>query len=208
MVERRNIFIKAAQILRERIPELAKIEFEETTSSEGWAGFEMTLAAESCVGFTLRHFSSSTEAAADGMSASRIEETAAAATNALRGEIATTEAHQRAYIERCPYGVVLGMAPWNAPLTLCQRAVLQPIMAGNTAILKTSEMSPRTHMILAEIMQQAGLPAGGAFHLVSSVERRRLLTSPSVLSIVHVAPEHAPAVVEELIKHDAVGKVK
>lgn len=100
--------------------------------------------------------------ATDWFDARRIEETAAAATNALRGEIATTDSHQRAYIERCPYGVVLGMAPWNAPLTLCQRAVLQPIMAGNTAILKTSEMSPRTHMILAEVMQQAGLPAGGA----------------------------------------------
>lgn len=38
-----------------------------------------------------------------------IEETAAAATVALRGEIATTDQHQRAYIERCPFGVVFGM---------------------------------------------------------------------------------------------------
>lgn len=40
-------------------------------------------------------------------------------------------------------------------------------MAGNTAILKTSEMSPRTHMYLAEIMQQAGLPDGGELRFES-----------------------------------------
>jgi hypothetical protein len=52
-----------------------------------------------------------------------------------------------------------------------------------------SEMSPRTHMIVAEIMQEAGLPAG-------------------VLSVVHVDPKDAPKVTEALIAHDAVRKVK
>ncbi|POY76346.1 hypothetical protein BMF94_0543 [Rhodotorula taiwanensis] len=164
VVERRNIFLRAAKILRDRTPELAGVEFNETTSSQMWSGFEITLAADS------------------------IEETAATATLALRGEIATTDSHQRAYIERCPFGVVLGIAPWNAPVTLAQRAVLQPIMAGNAAILKTSEMSPRTHMIVAEIMHEAGLPAG-------------------VLSVVHVDPKDAPKVTEALIAHNAVRKV-
>lgn len=50
-------------------------------------------------------------------------------------------------------------------------------------------MSPRTHMIVAEIMQEAGLPAG-------------------VLSVVHVDPKDAPKVTEALIAHDAVRKVK
>ncbi|BGP57463.1 hypothetical protein JCM8202_002020 [Rhodotorula sphaerocarpa] len=164
VTERRNIFLKAAKILRDRTPEFAGVEFHETTSSQMWAGFEMGLAADS------------------------IEETAATATLALRGEIATTDVHQRAYIERCPYGVVLGIAPWNAPVTLAQRSVLQPIMAGNAAILKTSEMSPRTHMIIAEIMHEAGLP-------------------PGVLSVVHVDPKDAPKVTEALIADPAVGKV-
>lgn len=164
VVERRNIFLRAAKILRERTQEFAGVEFHETTSSQMWAGFEITLAADS------------------------IEETAATATLALRGEIATTDRNQRAYIERCPYGVVLGIAPWNAPVVLAQRSVLQPIMAGNAAVLKTSEMSPRTHMIVAEIMQEAGLPAG-------------------VLSVVHVDPKDAPKVTEALIAHDAVRKV-
>ncbi|GAA5841709.1 hypothetical protein JCM3766R1_005158 [Sporobolomyces carnicolor] len=164
VTERRDIFIKAAAILKARTPEFAKVEFEETTSTQMWAGFECGLAVES------------------------IEEVAAVATAALRGEIATTAGHQRAYIERCPFGVVLGCAPWNAPVTLGQRACLQPIMAGNSAILKTSEMSPRTHMIIAEVMAEAGLPEG-------------------VLSIVHVAPNDAAKVVEAFIAAPQVRKV-
>ena len=50
-------------------------------------------------------------------------------------------------------------------------------------------MSPRTHMIVADIMQEAGLPAG-------------------VLSVVHVDPKDAPKVTEALIAHEAVRKVK
>ena len=56
-----------------------------------------------------------------------LEETAAAATMALRGEVATTDAGQRAYISRCPFGIVFGSAPWNAPVVLGQRAVMQPV---------------------------------------------------------------------------------
>ncbi|GAA5928478.1 hypothetical protein JCM3775_000623 [Rhodotorula graminis] len=164
VAKRRAIFLKAAQIFKDRLPEFAQVEAEETTSTGNWAGFDVTLAIES------------------------IEEVAAAASNALRGEIASTESHQRAYIKRVPFGVVLGIAPWNAPVTLSQRSVYQPIMAGNTAILKTSEMSPRTHAIIAEVMHEAGLPAG-------------------VLSVVHVAPKDAPAVTEALIASEAIRKV-
>ncbi|GAA5892209.1 hypothetical protein JCM6882_003611 [Rhodosporidiobolus microsporus] len=164
VAERRTIFLKAAQIYRDRLQHYAKVENAETTSTFGWSCFDAQLAVES------------------------IEEVAAAASNALRGDIATTDSHQRAYLERVPYGVVLGCAPWNAPQTLGQRACLQPIMAGNTAILKTSEMSPRTHMIVAEIMHEAGLPEG-------------------VLSVVHVSPQDSPAVIEAFIKHDAIRKV-
>ncbi|GAA5968104.1 hypothetical protein JCM3765_005851 [Sporobolomyces pararoseus] len=164
VTQRRDIFLKAAAIWKERTPEFAKVEFEETTSTQMWAGFECGLAVES------------------------IEEVAAVSTAALRGEVATTASHQKAYIERCPFGVVLGMAPWNAPLTLGQRACLQPIMAGNSAILKTSEMSPRTHMIIAEVMAEAGLPEG-------------------VLSIVHIAPGDAAKVVEAFIAAPEVRKV-
>lgn len=117
----------------------------------------------------------------------RLEETASVAT-ALKGEIAPSGSHQRAYITREPFGVVLGMAPWNAPVVLGFRAVTFAIMAGNTAILKTSEFSPKTHNIIGEVFKEAGLPDG-------------------VLSILHIDPKDAPSVVEGIISNDKVRKV-
>lgn len=126
------------------------------------------------------------------LAAASLEETAACATAALRGEIATTDSSQRAYIERCPFGIVFGMvsptsltvvlylnplqAPWNAPLVLAERAISGALMAGNCAILKTSENSPRTQLMIGQLFADAGLPAG-------------------VLSVIHVAPQDAPKVI-------------
>jgi len=161
IAQRQQIFRKAAQLLRERSQEYAAIEQAETTSSPIWSGFEMGLAVEN------------------------LEETASAI-NYLRGETYNT-AGQRATIERHPYGVVLGITPWNAPMTLGLRAVTNAIMTGNCVVLKTSEYSPRVHSLIASLFVEAGLPEG-------------------VLSVLNIAPEDAPAVVEAIIAHPAVRK--
>lgn len=41
---------------------------------------------------------------------------------------------------RQPVGVVLGIAPWNAPVTLSTRAIAAELACGNTVVLKSSEM--------------------------------------------------------------------
>ena len=46
---------------------------------------------------------------------------------------------------RQPAGVVLGIAPWNAPVILGVRAIAMPLACGNTVVLKASEMCPGTH---------------------------------------------------------------
>ena len=46
---------------------------------------------------------------------------------------------------RQPAGVVLGIAPWNAPVILGVRAIATPLACGNTVVLKGSENCPRTH---------------------------------------------------------------
>ena len=46
---------------------------------------------------------------------------------------------------RQPVGVVLGIAPWNAPVILGVRAIAMPLACGNTVVLKASEMCPGTH---------------------------------------------------------------
>ena len=53
-------------------------------------------------------------------------------------------------LRRRPAGVVLGIAPWNAAVTLATRAVAAPLACGNTVVMKTSELCPRTHALIVE----------------------------------------------------------
>ncbi|MBC8838090.1 aldehyde dehydrogenase family protein, partial [Escherichia coli] len=57
-------------------------------------------------------------------------------------------------------GVVLGIAPWNAPVILATRALALPLACGNTVVLKGSELCPVTHGLIVEALQEAGLPPG------------------------------------------------
>jgi acyl-CoA reductase-like NAD-dependent aldehyde dehydrogenase len=68
------------------------------------------------------------------------------------------------------------------------RSVLFPIAAGNTAVLKGSELCPRTMWGVASVFHEAGLPAG-------------------VLNLLFHAPANAPAITQALIAHPAVKKV-
>ena len=63
-------------------------------------------------------------------------------------------------IRREPVGVVGSIAPWNYPLQMAMWKVLPAIAAGNTIVLKPSEMTPLTSLMLAEDCLAAGIPAG------------------------------------------------
>jgi acyl-CoA reductase-like NAD-dependent aldehyde dehydrogenase len=89
---------------------------------------------------------------------------------------------------RQPAGVVLGIAPWNAPVILGVRAIAMPLACGNTVILKASELCPATHRLIGTALRDAGLPDG-------------------VVNVVTNAPEDAGKVVEALISHPAVRRV-
>jgi acyl-CoA reductase-like NAD-dependent aldehyde dehydrogenase len=91
-------------------------------------------------------------------------------------------------LSRRPAGVVLGIAPWNAAVTLATRAVAAPLACGNTVVLKGSELCPKTHEWVVRCLCDAGLP-------------------PGVLNYVTNAPERAGAVVSALIAHAAVRRV-
>ena len=67
-------------------------------------------------------------------------------------------------------------------------AIAYPIACGNTVVFRASETSPRTHAIIAEILHEAGLPAG-------------------VLNFLTSSPEDADRVVEAIIAHPAVRRV-
>lgn len=69
------------------------------------------------------------------------------------------------YAVRRPLGVVAIIVPWNLPLLLLTWKVAPALAAGNAVVVKPSEETPATATLLAEIMAEAGLPAG-AYNVV------------------------------------------
>ncbi len=71
-------------------------------------------------------------------------------------------------VVREPIGVVGCITPWNYPLHQIALKVAPAMAAGNTVVLKPSEVAPINAFILAEVIHEAGLPAG-VFNLVTGV---------------------------------------
>ena len=162
--ERRAMLMKAAQSLEAKAEAFASAVAAETGGSALWAGFNVHLAA----GMLLE---------------------AAALTTQISGEVIPSDVPGNlAMAVRQPAGVVLGMAPWNAPIILGVRAIATPLACGNTVVLKGSELCPATHGLIVEALQDAGLPAG-------------------VVNFVTNAPADAAEVVEAMIAHPAVRRV-
>ncbi|HEY0305245.1 MAG TPA: aldehyde dehydrogenase family protein, partial [Longimicrobiales bacterium] len=65
---------------------------------------------------------------------------------------------KRAYEVREPYGVVGVIGPWNFPVLNCMRSVLAALVCGNTVVLKPSESSPLSALLMRELATEAGLP--------------------------------------------------
>lgn len=161
---RRKILLAAADGLSAKTAEFIAAMGEETGATAGWAGFNVMLASE-----MLRE--------------------AAALTTQISGEIIpSNRPGSTAYGIRQAAGVVLSIAPWNAPVILGVRAIATPLACGNTVVFKSSEICPRTHRLIADVLIEAGLPGG-------------------VLNVVSNAPPDAPELVEALIAHKAVRRV-
>lgn len=91
----------------------------------------------------------------------------AGAARALEGQAsAEYSADHTSVIRREPVGVVGSIAPWNYPLQMAAWKVLPAVAAGNTIVLKPSELTPLTTLRFAELATQAGVPAG-VFNVVT-----------------------------------------
>ncbi|MCW0233998.1 MAG: aldehyde dehydrogenase [Ferrovibrio sp.] len=162
--ERRALLNKAADAMAARAPDFIARMAAEIGATAGWAGFNVHLAS--------------------GM----LRE-AAAMTTQIGGEVIPSDKPGCiAMAVRQPVGVILGIAPWNAPVILGTRALAMPLACGNTVVLKASELCPGTHRLIAECLTDAGLP-------------------PGVVNVVTNAPTDAAAVVEALIAHPAVRRI-
>jgi betaine-aldehyde dehydrogenase len=72
----------------------------------------------------------------------------------------TGNANVRSRIVHEPIGVCALITPWNYPLLQTSWKVAPALAAGNTFVLKPSELSPSTAIILMRLLTEAGLPAG------------------------------------------------
>ncbi|MFM0308734.1 aldehyde dehydrogenase [Paraburkholderia sp. RL17-383-BIF-A] len=162
--ERRARLLKAADMMDARTGEFIAAGVAETGAMANWYGFNVHLAAN-----MLRE--------------------AAAMTTQIDGSVIPSDTPDNlALAVRQPCGVVLGIAPWNAPVILGTRALAMPLACGNTVVLKASEACPAVHRLIGTVLQEAGLGDG-------------------VVNVVTNAPEDAAAIVERLIAHPAVRRV-
>jgi acyl-CoA reductase-like NAD-dependent aldehyde dehydrogenase len=162
--ERRALLLAAADLLAERAPQIAQTMTAEVGATFGWGMFNCTLAAG-----MLRH--------------------AAGLAGEVGGEVIPSDVPGlHAQGVRQAAGVVVGIAPWNAPVILATRAVATPLAFGNTVVLKASEECPRTHAAVATAIHDAGVPAG-------------------VVNLITNEPADAATVVAALIAHPAVKRI-
>lgn len=161
---RRAVLNAAAAALQAREEEFIEAMMAEIGATRGWAMFNLTLAA------------------------SMLRE-AASITTQISGEVIPSDKPGcLAMAVREPVGVILGIAPWNAPIILGVRAIATALACGNSVILKASEICPRTHELIVQALADAGFPEG-------------------TVNIVTNAPEAAGDIVGALIDHPEVKRI-
>lgn len=161
---RRALLLAAARLLEGKLDQFAQTMALETGATQAWAAFNVHLGAQ-------------------------ILTEAASLTTRVGGEMIPSDVpSQIAMGVRVPAGVVLGIAPWNAPVILALRAIATPLACGNALVLKGSEVCPATQGLVVATLHEAGLPAG-------------------VVNFITNAPADSARVVEALIAHAAVRRV-
>jgi len=78
----------------------------------------------------------------------------------LHGEVIPVPTSHLNYTRREPYGVVAQITPWNAPLFTGGWQIAPAIAAGNGVVIKPSELTPLSTLVLGVLCQQAGAPRG------------------------------------------------
>lgn len=161
---RRKILNDCADALEARASDFIELGQKETGGTAPWYGFNVMLAA--------------------GM----LRE-AASMTTQIKGEIIPSNKPGTLSMGyRQPVGVLVGMAPWNAPIILGVRCFAMPLACGNTIVMKASEKCPGLHRLIGDCMVEGGLPKG-------------------VLNIITHSAEAAPDVVNALIDHPLTRRI-
>lgn len=162
--DRRLKLLKAADLMDQKTEQFIQTAIHEIGSTATWYGFNVHLAAN-------------------------ILREAAAMTTQIDGSIIPSDVPgNMAMGIRVPCGVIVGMAPWNAPVILATRALAMPLACGNTVVLKASEACPATHRLIGEVLHEAGIGDG-------------------VVNVITHAAQDAPQIVERLISHPLIKRI-
>src|SRR5580658_8177714 len=136
--ERAQLLQNAADIVKRRRDEIAELSARETGSTVPYSAFQQDLVAN-----TLQQ--------------------ATGWVYLNKGEVLQSNQphHTHSIGVRRPLGVVVSFTPWNGANILSWRAVISPVAAGNTVVVKPSELAPvSAGVMLAEVAEEAGFPAG------------------------------------------------
>ncbi len=106
------------------------------------------------------------EARGDVGSAARAFEYYAGAADKLQGKSLPLGRDYVAYTVNEPVGVAAQILPWNYPIATTARGVAPALAAGCTVVVKPAEQTPITALMLGEILNRSGLPAG-AYNVVT-----------------------------------------
>jgi len=155
--KRGRMLTKLSGLLKSRMDEFARLESEHNGKTFFEAKIELSMTAA-----VLEYY---------GGWADKVE-----------GKTIPVDANCLVYTRREPIGVVAAIVPWNFPLNLSSWKFAPALAAGCTVILKPASETPLTALLFAELVQEAGFPAG-AFNVVpggGSTAGMALVRNPGV----------------------------
>ena len=155
--QRGRLLLRAADLVRERAEEFARLESLDT-------GKPLALAR-----------------AVDVATAIEILEYYAALASGIEGSVRSTGAPWFAYTLREPVGVIAAVTPFNFPLILSMSKIAPALAAGNTVVHKPAEETPLSALLMAEVLGESGIPDGVLNVVTGGPEAgRALVTDPGV----------------------------
>jgi len=118
-------------------------------------------------------------------------------TDKWEGRVVPVPTTHHVTVRHEPYGVILAITPWNAPLFTAGWNAAPILAAGNACLLKPSELTPLTSLVFARLALEAGLPEGALTVVpgLGATTGAALVAAPEVTQVVFVgSPEGGAAV--------------
>ncbi|WP_072313834.1 NAD-dependent succinate-semialdehyde dehydrogenase [Agrococcus sp. Marseille-P2731] len=176
IAERAAIIVKAADAFAERSRELAEIIRTEMGKPIDQGVFEAEFSSE-----IIRYYADNAEAF-------------------LADEVLQVRSGVDARVRKSAQGVILGIMPWNYPYYQVARFAFPNLVLGNTVVLKHAPQCPSSATVIAEILEQAGLPAGAYENVFATNDQigEIVIPDPRVRGVSLTGSERAGAAVAEI----------